>query len=175
MPSFAEQKAVYDLHENTVGDAGYQAFLDRLALPMMEKLTPGEAGLDYGCGPGPALAQMMEARGYPMRTWDPIYANEPDALARRYRFLTCTEVIEHVHEPADVFTQFDALLEGGGWLGIMTMWMTDDAAFANWHYRRDPTHVCFWRPDTFRWIATQLGWDLELPARNIALLRKPAA
>lgn len=172
MPDFATQKAVYDLHENDPNDEGYRRFLDRLAGPLTERLSPGDCGLDYGCGPGPALAQMLEERGLPMRVWDPIYANDRSALEHAYDFITCTEVIEHLHRPRDAFEQFRAMLEPGGWLGIMTTWLTDDSSFARWHYRRDPTHVCFWQPDTFHWVADNLGWELELPERNIALLRK---
>lgn len=173
MPDLAAQKAVYDLHHNDPADTGYRAFLDRLAAPLTAHLVPGDHGLDYGCGPGPALAAMLRERGFPMAVWDPIYAPDPDALQRRYRFVTCTEVVEHLHDPAAAFERFDRLLEAGGWLGIMTMWLTDDSAFSHWHYRRDPTHVCFWQPATFTWLASRLGWTLTLPAKNVALFRKP--
>lgn len=172
MPDFAAQKAVYDLHENDPDDEGYRRFLDRLAVPLMARLSPGDHGLDYGCGPGPALARMMEQRGFPMQIWDPIYAASPDVLKQTYRFITCTEVVEHLHTPREAFKRLRALLVPGGVLAIMTMWLTDDSAFARWHYRRDPTHVCFWRPATFQWVADNLGWQLDLPERNIALMTK---
>jgi hypothetical protein len=31
----------------------------------------------------------------------------------------------------------------------------------------------FYRAESFAWLAADLGWRLELPARNVALLRKP--
>jgi hypothetical protein len=34
------------------------------------------------------------------------------------------------------------------------------AKFNEWWYARDPTHVCFFSPETFRWIARWLGWRL---------------
>jgi cyclopropane fatty-acyl-phospholipid synthase-like methyltransferase len=68
---------------------------------------------------------------------------------RTYDFITCTEVVEHFHHPALEFRRLDALLKPGGWLAIQTTFQTDDARFARWNYRRDPTHVVFYRPYTF--------------------------
>jgi hypothetical protein len=64
------------------------------------------------------------------------------------------------------------LLEPGGWLGLMTRFQTDDSRFANWHYRRDPTHVVFYREETFRWLATHHGLDVETRPPNVVLLQK---
>ena len=53
----------------------------------------------------------------------------------------------------------------------MTSFQTDDAAFANWHYRRDPTQVVFYREETFRHLAAIWGWDCEIPRKDVVLLR----
>ena len=37
------------------------------------------------------------------------------------------------------------LVRPGGWTGVMTCFQTDDARLAHCHYRRDPTHVVFYR------------------------------
>lgn len=58
-----QEKAIYDQHENDPGDQGYRRFLSRIAEPMDERLGSNQQGLDFGCGPGPALAQMMRERG----------------------------------------------------------------------------------------------------------------
>lgn len=170
----AEEKAIYELHENESGDPGYRRFLAKLAEPLLERLEPGLSGLDFGCGPGPELAGMLREAGMEMRVYDPFFHPSPEALSHRYDFLTCTEVIEHLHQPATVFQQLDTLLKPGGWLGIMTCFQTDDARFANWHYRRDPTHVVFYREQTLSVIAGQLGWELIVPRKDVALMRKPA-
>lgn len=39
-------------------------------------------------------------------------------------------------------------------------------------YRRDPTHVCFWKVGTFQWLADQHGWQPLLLDNPVALLRK---
>jgi SAM-dependent methyltransferase len=70
-PDAATERAEYDKHENDLHDPGYRGFLDRLAAPLRARLTPGARGLDYGCGPGPALAHMLREAGHDMAVYDP--------------------------------------------------------------------------------------------------------
>lgn len=56
----------------------------------------------------------------------------------------------------------------------MTCFQTDDEAFATWHYRRDPTHVTFYRESTLHRIADRHGWTCEIPQKDVALMRKVA-
>ena len=172
LPSPDEEKGQYDLHENRPDDPGYRKFLGQLSDPLVAKLKDGASGLDFGCGPGPALAIMLREQGFDCATYDPLYAPDRAVLERQYDFVTCTEVIEHLHHPAREWAWFAEHVKPGGWLGIMTRWLTDDAAFARWHYRRDPTHVCFWQPDTFQWLARQQGWDVHLASNPVVLLQK---
>lgn len=172
-PGPQAEKTEYDLHRNAAEDEGYRGFLSRLAEPLIARLPPNSEGLDYGCGPGPALARMLTDAGHRMATWDPIYAPNPSVFSHTYDFVTCTEVVEHMHRPADEFDRIDALLRPGGILGVMTTFQTDDARFANWHYRRDPTHVVFYRESTLAFIADRIGWTMEAPRANVAIFHKP--
>lgn len=170
----ADEKAVYTLHDNDPDDPGYRRFLSRLSDPLTKRLSPGHSGLDFGCGPGPALAQMLEESGMRMSLYDPYFYPDKSALQRRYDFVTCTEVVEHLYHPASILRQLDSLLEPGGFLGVMTCFQTDDARFANWHYRRDPTHVVFYKQETLQWLADRHGWLLEVPTKDVAIFTKPA-
>lgn len=170
--SAADEKAVYTLHDNNPDDPGYRRFLSRLGNPLLERLLPGSSGLDFGCGPGPALARMLEESGMKMSLYDPYFYPDTSILDQRYDFITCTEVIEHLYNPAQVFRQLDSLLLPGGLLGVMTCFQTDDDRFANWHYRRDPTHVVFYRQATLEWLADHHGWQLDVPAKDVAIFRK---
>lgn len=174
LPSREAEQAHYALHQNNPDDAGYRAFLARLAEPLMAVLPAGAEGLDFGCGPGPTLSRMLTEAGFPTADFDPLYVNNADLLTRQYDFITCSEVVEHFHSPANSFARLRSLLRPAGVLAIMTSWLMDDARFARWHYRRDPTHVCFYKPATFEYLARQWGWQLTLPAPNIALLCAPA-
>lgn len=167
-----QEKEVYDLHDNNPEDEGYRRFLSRLISPLLERLEPGASGLDFGCGPGPALAGMLAEAGMGMALYDPFFYPEASVLQRQYDFITCTEVVEHLHRPAETFRRLDKLLRPGGWLGVMTCFQTDDHRFANWHYRRDPTHIVFYRQSTMAWLARAYGWTLDIPAKDVALFRK---
>ncbi|WP_417516992.1 class I SAM-dependent methyltransferase [Marinobacter sp.] len=168
-----EERAVYDLHDNDPGDPGYRAFLGKLAVPLLDRIKPGALGLDFGCGPGPALADMLREAGMKVTLYDPFFYPSQAALGCQYDFITCTEVVEHLHRPAEVFSQLDGLLKPGGCLGIMTCFQTCDDRFDNWHYRRDPTHVVFYREKTLALIADCLGWKLSVPRKDVAIFHKP--
>lgn len=171
-PNLATEHAHYRLHDNRVDDPDYRQFLTRLTTPLLEKLTAPQAGLDFGCGPGPALATMLSEAGHNMSVYDPLFFADAAVLEQTYDFITATEVIEHLHRPAAVFAQLFAMLRPGGWLAVMTSFPPDLAQFEKWHYRRDPTHVIFYRPATLSWIAAHHNADCDSPAANVALLRK---
>ena len=171
-PDLTTEKAEYDQHQNRADDPRYRAFLQPVAEILVDRLAAGSSVLDYGCGPGPALGQMLSARGYRVSLYDPIYRPDSSALQTRYDAVTCTEVVEHFHRPAHEFRRLDSLLRPGGWLVIMTRFQTDDARFAGWHYRRDPTHVVFYRPRTFEVLAGQYRWQLQCTPPTLVVIRK---
>ena len=166
------ERAHYLTHENRVDDAGYRAFLARLADPLLARLPPGARGLDYGCGPGPALAAMLREAGHDVALYDPFFAPGADVLDLSYDFVTCTEVAEHFHDPACEFDCLAAMLRPGGVLAVMTMFHTDDALFEAWHYRLDPTHVVFYRPETFAWLAAHLDLTSEIVRKDVVFMTR---
>jgi SAM-dependent methyltransferase len=168
-----EEHARYRRHQNDPADKKYRRFLSRLAEPLMDRLPAHAKGLDFGCGPGPALACMLCEAGYQMHVFDPLFFPDPSPLEDVYDFITCTETIEHFHRPVEEFVRFDQMLRPGGWLALMTCFQTDDNRFAEWYYRRDPTHVVFYRDATLRYIARQFGWTCEIPVKDVALMQKP--
>lgn len=170
-PSPEAELAYYRRHQNDPQDPRYRRFLSKIALPLLARLTPAAHGLDYGCGPGPALPAMLREAGHTVALYDPFFHPDPLALARTYDFVTCTEAVEHFHRPAEEFDRLVSLVRPGGWLAIMTCFQTDDALFADWHYRRDPTHVAFYREETLRHVAAARGCSCEIPAKDVALLR----
>lgn len=172
-PTLEQARAEYDRHQNAVDNAGYRAFFQPLVDRLAPRLPPGAQGLDFGCGPGPALAALLRERGFSVALYDPLYAPDTEVLGRHYDFITCTEVIEHLPRPAETVRQLRERLRPGGWLGLMTRFQTEDARFAQWHYRRDPTHVVFFREGSVQRLAAEGGWHCETWPPNLALLRKP--
>jgi hypothetical protein len=168
----ARERARYAEHRNGPGDPGYREFLERVLAPLRARLAPGAEGLDYGCGPGPAASVIMGEHGFPTADFDPLFLNDASKLTRAYDFIVCTEVLEHLRRPADDLARLDGLLKPGGVLGVMTGVLEDDAAFPGWWYRRDFTHIAFYRPETLEWIARSRGWTLTRPSRDAALFKK---
>lgn len=171
-PDPAAEHAHYLHHENDPADPRYRRFLSKLFDPFAAKLKPNAVLLDYGCGPGPALALMLREAGHQVALYDPFFAPDTAPLSGTYDGIVCTETAEHFHNPACEFARLDGLLKPGGWLGLMTCFQTDDARFANWHYRMDPTHVVFYREATLRWVAQHHRWSCEIPAKDVVLMRK---
>lgn len=168
-----EEKAEYDLHQNLPDDPGYRQFLSRLFLPLQERLAPGSQGLDFGSGPGPTLSVMLTDAGHDVTLYDLFYADQPAVLARRYDFITASEVIEHLHHPGPQLDLLYRLLRPGGLLGIMTKLVIDRTKFAGWHYKNDLTHVCFFSHATFVWLAARWNARLDIVAQDAIIIRKP--
>lgn len=165
------ERAYYALHRNTPEDAGYRDFLSRLTTPLLARLTTGAVGLDYGSGPGPTLSVMLAERGFAAELYDPFFAPNEEALRRSYDFVTCTETVEHFFEPHREFERLGHLLLPGGWLAVMTE-VFRGRPFDQWHYPRDPTHVCFYRPKTLDWLASRFHWSLAFPHPNVVLFQR---
>lgn len=167
-----QEKTIYDLHENNPADAGYRRFLSRLMIPLCERIEKTAYGLDFGCGPGPALAEMLQQAGHQVNLYDPFYADNPGVLRQCYNFITCTEVVEHLFHPQREFALLFSLLQADGWLGIMTKQVSSPQAFSDWHYKNDLTHVCFYSRLTFQWLAEKFDCGLEFIGNDVILLQK---
>lgn len=170
--SAADERTHYDLHQNSPSDPNYRGFLKPVLNAICDRVTPPARGLDFGCGPGPTLSCMLEEAGYQASIYDPFYANDPSVLDGDYDFISCTEVAEHLHYPGTVFAQLFSLLKAGGWLAIMTRQLPAKDRFANWHYKNDPTHVCFYARATFAYLAARFNAHLEVISTDLVLLQK---
>ena len=167
-----EEKQVYDLHQNDPHDPGYRQFLGRLFKPMHARLAPHSEGFDFGSGPGPTLSLMFEEAGHRMSIYDPFYAGDKRPFTQTFDFITATEVVEHLHQPREELFRLWRCLRQGGLLGIMTKRALDLEAFQKWHYKNDPTHVCFFTLKTFEWLATYWGATLDVLDKDIVLFMK---
>ena len=116
---------------------------------------------------------MFEELGHTVAIYDHFYAKNPVALQQPYDFITATEVVEHLHDPATILSKLWTLLRPNGFLGLMTKLVQDQDAFAKWHYKNDLTHVCFFSKGTFEWLANQWQARLEFFHNDVILLSKP--
>ena len=162
----------YRSHNNDPADPDYRAFLSRLLDELRPHIVPGAHALDFGSGPGPALAAMMDEEGLRVQTYDPFFHPDASALERRYAFVTCTETAEHFAAPRDDFDMLDSVLDASGWLGVMTGMLDGWEEFADWYYHRDPTHISFYSRRSMSWIAERYSWTAHFPRQNVVLFRK---
>ncbi|RDV24770.1 class I SAM-dependent methyltransferase [Alteromonas aestuariivivens] len=172
LPSAEQERLEYELHENHSDDPGYRKFLMRLAMPLLNNLRPASRGLDFGCGPTPLLARIFEEDGHSMAIYDPFFFPDDAVLNGPYDFITCTEAIEHFHHPARELARLDRLLSNGGWLAIMTKRVISQDRFQQWHYKNDPTHVCFFSDETFLNIGQQFGYEVHFVENDVVLMQK---
>lgn len=171
--SSEDELAQYQLHNNDVNDTGYRHFLQRLAGPLLAALpAKGLTGLDFGCGPGPLLARMLTEAGQHMSVWDPYFAADASVLQQKYDFISCSEAIEHFARPATEWALWLNLLKPQGTLAIMTKRYTTAEAFANWHYKLDPTHVSFFSDYTFSYLAQRDGFSVNFADKDVVILQR---
>jgi len=169
-----EERAEYDLHENSVDDSGYRRFLSRLFDPVSKQIPPKSTGLDFGSGPEPTLSVMFEEAGHSMAVYDLFYAPETKPLEFDYDFITASEVVEHLHHPREELERLWSCLKPGGTLGIMTKRVIDRDAFSTWHYKNDQTHVGFFSVETFQWLANHWGATFSIPEKDVVIFTKPS-
>jgi hypothetical protein len=115
---------------------------------------------------------MFEDAGFPMRLYDPYYAADPAILDREYGFVTCTEAAEHFARPGAEWERIAALVRPGGWIGVMTSLYNDTTSFADWYYKNDPTHVCFYARETFEWLTRRYCLTPHFLSAGVILLQR---
>ncbi len=154
----------YYRHNNSIENEGYvkylNNFIDEAVAPFINK----GSHLDYGCGPGPVLHELMKRRGFSSKTYDYYCPHDLDYSTKTYDIITSTEVFEHFYDPLENIEKVLKLLKGGGILSIMTSFVKEDDHFFNWWYIRDVTHVSFYHLKTFEYIATK--YNLEILYTN---------
>lgn len=174
--SETREKAEYDKHDNRIDDAGYRRFLSPSFHAITGSLPLGSSGLDFGCGPGPALAAMLSEAGYPTRLYDLYYHPDDNVWRYQYDFISLTEVIEHLARPWPILQRLWSHLRPGGRLVIQTQRVRDREAFRRWRYLHDPTHISFYAGATFVWLGRALSARrVDRVGRDVVVLEKPGS
>ncbi len=152
------ERTRYAMHKNSIEDEGYVCFLNRVLHPMLPLLDKTMRGLDFGCGPGPTLSQLVRQHGIACDDYDPFFTTRP--LRPPYDFIFSTECFEHFRNPNQDIRGLCDLLKPGGLLGIMTeRWATLEQ-FASWNYTTDSTHTSFYHENTFAFLCNRFGLEL---------------
>ena len=169
------EKKHYDKHENSFESLGYvkmfEQFIDKAIDPYIENI---ESALEFGCGSGPVLAELLRRKGLEVDQYDLYYFPKKVYEGKRYDLITSTEVFEHLKEPTDILKTLANSVNNMGYIIIMTQFPpTDDRDFLNWWYRRDITHISFFTPKSFEIMGKSVGLKcINVIAPNIVVFKK---
>ncbi len=151
-PDDNEEKYRYNQHNNDVNDINYQNFVKPIVECINKDYCIHHKGIDFGAGTGPVISKMLRDRKYNIVEYDPFFHNHPELLERNYDYIACCEVIEHFHNPAEEFKVLKKIINKDGKIYCMTSLFNDEIDFKTWYYKNDPTHVFFYRKETFEYI-----------------------
>ena len=172
LPSANDEINEYLLHNNNPSDIGYQTHLKKLIMPLLPYINQTQQGLDFGCGYNPSIAVIMNDMGYNVANYDAFFCNDNHILEQKYDFITCSEVVEHFHNPILEFNLLDKLLKPNGILAVMTQILFDNIEFNSWYYVKEISHVCFYRPKTLEWIADKFSYRHQIINNDVVLFFK---
>jgi len=172
-----EEVKRYLEHENSLENEGYvQMFEKKISILQAYEI---KSALDYGCGYEPVLKALLKRQGIEADAYDPNFF--PDIhLDRYYDLVISTETFEHFRSPAQEIERIAERVTPGGILAIMTRFYPagDEKLlpdlFADWFYKRDPTHIIFYSTKTFEWLAKNIGFKLVFNNDyDFVVLKKP--
>lgn len=157
-----EELKRYNLHQNNLENKGYvRMFQEKIAV--INKVCPQiKTVLDYGCGPDMVLKSLLGEQGYDVDGYDPNYLPDQE-IKPVYDLIVSTETFEHFKNPREEVEKMATLLAPSGFAAIMTRFYgeqgsnPDPEKFGSWYYKKDPTHIAFYRPETFEWLARHLN------------------
>lgn len=159
--SCEKEKQRYEDHDNTHDNKGYlkmfEKFITEVIEPYQDEIN---SILEFGCGPGPVLADLLEEKGFEVDKYDPYFFPEKIYQGQQYDLITSTEVFEHLRNPYQIIKELLLHISEGGYLAIMTSFHPGLNDFEDWWYPWDPTHITFYNLETFYWIAAE--FDLKL-------------
>ncbi|HTX71959.1 MAG TPA: class I SAM-dependent methyltransferase [Rectinemataceae bacterium] len=175
-PSHEAELARYRLHRNELSDPGYRRFLEVFLQKGVAPFLPrGGRVLDFGSGPVPALAALLEEGGWNCKPYDPFFAPGETWRRRQWDCIVLHEVAEHLRQPGRTLRALACRLIPGGLLAIRTRFRPiSREAFATWWYREDPTHLGFFAPPCLRHFAAGSALEVVvIEEPDLALFRRP--
>lgn len=164
----------YKKHNNSLNNPGYVNFLEGFIKgTKIDQLKNVDRALDFGCGPGPILKILLNRLDMQVEIYDQYFFPDKTFENKRYDLITCTEVFEHLKNPLETMVLLESLLTDRGLLAVKTLFHTTCDDFNNWWYRKDPTHICFYSPLTFKWIENNFNLSIQiLENRSVCVLQK---
>jgi len=170
----SQEKCRYEEHNNDISNSDYQKFTAPITDIILEKFNSTHIGLDYGCGTGPVISEVLKNRGYNIKLYDPYFYPDGDYLNYSYDYIFSCEVFEHFCHPKQEIETLLSLLKPNGYLIIKTHLYDKKIDFSTWYYRNDRTHVFIYTQKTIHFIAKSFNLDLKVLDERVIVLKKTA-
>ncbi len=169
------EKKHYEKHNNGFDSLGYvkmfEDFIDVAIEPYIKSI---KTALDFGCGKGPVLAELLHRKGIEVDKYDIYFYPKEVYKGKKYDLITSTEVFEHIKEPIESLKLLSQYTNKNGYIILMTKFPPlNKDEFLNWWYRRDITHISFFTPKSFEIMAKKM--DLKIVKtlnNNIVIFQK---
>lgn len=184
-PTEAESRRRYLLHENTEDNRGYMEYLSgiiRRALALFPDVppegtspkAPPRRALDWGSGPNPTASRLLEAAGWEVFSWDPLFSRDVLPPEGAFDLVLSIETAEHFRDPRREFAALGACLKPGGKAVIHTHLAPErDEDFLSWWYIQDITHLSFYSRRSLEVLAGAAGLVLDtVEGGKLAVFRK---
>jgi SAM-dependent methyltransferase len=152
----AAERARYDKHDNTPGNAGYLDLLSEVVTAARRLRQPPARVLDFGCGERAVLCTLLADAGYLATGYDPAYPDRA-TLDGTFDLVVLCEVIEHVRDLRAELVRIARHLAPDGRVLVRTRLYPSPDRMADWWYARDVTHINFFAEPTFAVVAKLLG------------------
>ncbi|MBI9010121.1 MAG: class I SAM-dependent methyltransferase [Tenericutes bacterium] len=161
-------------HNNNFESIGYVKMFESFIEDFITPLSISGKVLEYGSGPGPVLKELLRRQGYDVYNYDPFFSPNTECLNQTYDLITSTEVVEHFVNPLEEFIKLKSLLNESGYLVLMTNFSEfNEPEFLKWWYRRDTTHISFYKIKTFEFLAFKLNLRLvSHNSKNVIIFKK---
>jgi 2-polyprenyl-3-methyl-5-hydroxy-6-metoxy-1,4-benzoquinol methylase len=169
-----EERARFSLHNNTIENSSYRAYLKKIAdtaLGHFEgSLAPPRSILDFGCGEHATLVELLHvcaksrAAQAQIRIagYDPLYPHAAAIPHERFDLVFCVETAEHFKEPRRSFETLASLCAPDGLLALAThLAPRDDKEFSAWWYKEDRAHYVFYSRPALVQLAHNAGFAFE--------------
>lgn len=170
-----EEKERYEGHDNNHQNEGYVSMFEDFIAAVIEAhidLSEWNNVLDFGCGPGPVLADLLRDKMLNVDQYDPYFFPEKVFKNKKYDLITSTEVFEHFSNPIKEMELLTSHLKEGSYLAVMTSFHPGPEEFVDWWYKWDPTHIVFYNENTFSQIASKFGLEIIYTDREKYILFK---
>ena len=169
------EKSQYEMHQNSFESLGYvkmfEDFIELAVSPYQENI---DTVLEFGCGTGPVLAELLSRKGMRVDKYDIYFYPKKVYEDKEYDLITSTEVFEHLQNPLETLKLLAHHTKDSGYIILMTKFPpNDDKEFLNWWYRRDVTHISFFTPCSLKIMAKKIALKLVTTINeNIVIFQK---